>query len=116
MVESQYSATTTPFEKLNRKKLESMLEAMEQMTPAYVYDEEYLVNRIDALKQAFRPPGSDIDCNIRYAMKAQSNANILKIFGREGIQFDCSSIFEVKRVMDAGIDPATIELASQELT
>lgn len=45
-------------------------------------------------------------------MKAQSNANILKIFAREGIHFDCSSVYEVMRVMRAGIDPGFIELAS----
>lgn len=49
-------------------------------------------------------------------MKALSNVNILKIFAREGIQFDCSSVYECMRVMKAGIDPSFIELASQEMT
>lgn len=54
--------------------------------------------------------------NIRYAMKALSNASILKIFDREGIQFDCSSVYEVMRVIKCGVDPSKIELVSQELT
>jgi diaminopimelate decarboxylase len=56
------------------------------VTPAYVYFEDYLMGQINSLKQAFRPEGfSDVKCNIRYAMKAQSNVNILKIFAREAI-------------------------------
>jgi len=49
-------------------------------------------------------------------MKAQANVSILKIFEREGIHFDCSSIYEVMRVIKAGIDPSCIELVTQELT
>lgn len=53
---------------------------------------------------------------IRYACKALSNVSILRIFDREGIHFDCSSVYEVLRVVRAGIDPGKIELVSQELT
>ena len=53
---------------------------------------------------------------IRYACKALSNVSILRIFDREGIHFDCSSVYEVLRVVRAGIDPGKIELVTQELT
>jgi diaminopimelate decarboxylase len=49
-------------------------------------------------------------------MKALSNIRVLKIFDREGIHFDCSSVYEIMRVMRAGINPEKIELVSQELT
>ena len=49
-------------------------------------------------------------------MKALSNVNILKVFEREGIHFDCSSVYEVRRVIKAGIDPSRIELVAQEIT
>ena len=42
--------------------------------------------------------------------------SILRIFDREGIHFDCSSVYEVLRVVRAGIDPEKIELVTQELT
>ncbi len=45
-------------------------------------------------------------------MKALSNVNILKIFEREGLHFDCSSIYEVMRVIQAGVDPTRIELVA----
>jgi diaminopimelate decarboxylase len=49
-------------------------------------------------------------------MKALSNISVLKIFDREGLHFDCSSVYEIMRVMRAGINPEKIELVSQELT
>jgi len=49
-------------------------------------------------------------------MKAMSNVNILKIFEREGLHYDCSSVFEVLRVIKAGVDPSRIELVAQEIT
>jgi diaminopimelate decarboxylase len=49
-------------------------------------------------------------------MKAWSNENVLRLFAREGLHFDCSSVYEVMRVIRAGVDPERIELASQELT
>lgn len=45
-------------------------------------------------------------------MKALSNVNILKIMDREGIHFDCSSAYEVLRVIKAGVDTSKIELCS----
>jgi diaminopimelate decarboxylase len=45
-------------------------------------------------------------------MKAWSNVNVLRLFASEGLHFDCSSVYEVMRVIKAGIDPSRIELAS----
>ena len=49
-------------------------------------------------------------------MKACSNVSILKLFNSLGLHFDCSSVYEVERVLKAGIDPSKIELVTQELT
>ena len=49
-------------------------------------------------------------------MKAWSNVNVLRLFASEGLHFDCSSVYEVMRVIKSRVDPSLIELASQELT
>ena len=90
--------------------------AVNNFTPVYVYSEDYLVHQITTLKQAFQSEEAPVPCNIRFAMKALSNVNILKIFEREGLHFDCSSVFEVLRVIKAGVDPSRIELVAQEIT
>ena len=109
MVES-----STPFDTLSRDTLQSIVEVADGATPVYVYSEEYLMQQINTLKRCFQPEGSST--RIRYAMKALSNINILKIIDREGLYFDCSSVYEVMRVIKAGIDPSKIELVTQELT
>jgi diaminopimelate decarboxylase len=81
------------------------------------------MQQINKLKRSFQKRvGGDLEekasvkvC-IRYAMKALSNVSVLKIFDREGLSFDCSSIYEVMRVIKAGISPERIELVSQEMT
>jgi len=97
----------TPFE---REDLESICVAVEDTVkgqlPVYVYFEEELIKNARTLKSSF------VNTNIRFAMKASSNRNILKIFEREGLHFDCSSIYEVERVIAAGIDPSRIELVA----
>jgi diaminopimelate decarboxylase len=102
----------TPFDTFTRTKVSQVLEAVEHVTPVYVYSEGYLMNQINTLKEAFQAREAPVPCNIRFAMKALSNLNILKIFEREGLHFDCSSIYEVMRVIQAGIDPARIELVA----
>jgi diaminopimelate decarboxylase len=52
---------------------------------------------------------------VRYAAKASPNASILKFFSSKGIHMDCSSGYEVRRAMAAGIPADHISLSSQEL-
>ena len=93
-----------------------MLEAAGNVTPVYVYSEAYLRGQARVLKAIFQP--ADLEarglppCTIRYAMKAWSNVNVLRLFASEGLHFDCSSVYEVMRVIKAGVDPSRIELAS----
>ena len=113
-------ASLTPFDVFNADTLKNVLEASEGVTPVYVYSEGYLRGQAQALKKIFQSEEREArglpECNIRYAMKAWSNVNVLRLFASEGLHFDCSSIYEVIRVMKAGIDPSRIELVSQELT
>jgi len=52
---------------------------------------------------------------IKYAMKANSNKNIVKLFANKGIGIDASSRYEVYRAIDAGVKAENISISSQEL-
>lgn len=80
-------------------------------TPCYVYDEASLVKQA---KAALAFPNA-FGLTVRYAMKAASNAAILKLFDKIGLHIDASSAFEVERAIRAGIDPTHISLSSQQL-
>ena len=80
-------------------------------TPCYVYDEQKLISQA---KTALAFPNA-FGITVRYAMKAASNKNILKLFNSLGLKIDASSAFEVKRAMLAGIKGEDISLSSQQL-
>ena len=80
-------------------------------TPTYVYDEATLKKQA-ALALAF--PNS-FGLTARYAMKASSNAAILRIFDRCGLHFDASSGWECDRLLKAGIAANKISLSTQEM-
>jgi len=66
-------------------------------SPVYVYSEEVLEKSADdflAFPNAF-------GCDTRYAMKANPNINILKIFNKKWILIDASSEYEVFRAINA---------------
>jgi len=80
-------------------------------TPVYVYSEKELRERA----QEFLSFPSAYGHTVRYAMKANPQRNILKIFDQEWLSFDASSDFEALRVLAAGVDPRKIQISSQEL-
>lgn len=80
-------------------------------TPCYVYDEQSLVAQA---KAALAFPNA-FGLTVRYAMKAASNKNILRLFSGLGIKIDASSAYEAARAMSAGIPAADISLSSQQL-
>ena len=80
-------------------------------TPCYVYSEAALI--VQAKKALAFPNAFGI--TVRYAMKASSNKNILRLFDGLGLHIDASSAFEVKRAIMAGIAPEKISLSSQQL-
>jgi diaminopimelate decarboxylase len=73
-------------------------------TPAYVYSRAHIVSAVDALNQAF----ANSALNIHYAVKANSNLGLLKLFHELGTGFDIVSGGELTRVMAAGGDPARV--------
>lgn len=62
-------------------------------TPLYVYSKACLEKTVTALQ------GCDAIDHIFYAMKANYNADILKIFYQAGIGFECVSLSEVQHIL-----------------
>lgn len=79
-------------------------------TPLYVYDEtklrEFAQNTL-----VFQAP---FGLTVRYAMKANPNQNILRLFNSMGIQIDASSAYEALRALAIGIEGKQILLTTQE--
>ena len=80
-------------------------------TPVYVYSQKLLEEQADS---ALAFP-NEYGLTVRYAMKANPNANILKIFERKGIHIDASSGYEAERAIRAGILPEKVLFTSQEI-
>ena len=72
-------------------------------TPLYLYDLDILTRRLALLSDLF---GSRF--GISYAIKANPNRALLAAVMPWLASFDASSIAEVERAMDAGMDPAKI--------
>ena len=79
-------------------------------TPVYVYDERTL--KAQAAKALAFPNAFGL--TVRYAMKASSNAAILRIFDQCGLHLDASSGWECDRAIRAGINPTRLSLSTQE--
>jgi diaminopimelate decarboxylase len=80
-------------------------------TPVFVYDEHTL--KTQAAKALAFPNAFGL--TVRYAMKASSNAAILRIFSDCGLHFDASSGWECDRAIRAGVAPEKISLSTQEM-
>lgn len=82
-----------------------LLEASELFgTPLYVYDGNKIVEQYKTLVNAFQ----GIKFKVKYACKANTNLNILKLLKREGCGLDTVSIEEVKLGLLAGFEPNEI--------
>lgn len=73
-------------------------------TPLYVYDGEKILHQVKQLQDAF----STVNLKIKYATKALSNINILKLMKKAGTGVDAVSIEEVKLCLHAGFEPHEI--------
>lgn len=71
------------------------LEILKKETPIFVYSKEAIDYFINKVKNAFK----DYDTKIFYAVKANSNINILKIYKENDIGFDTVSKGELFRVL-----------------
>jgi diaminopimelate decarboxylase len=73
--------------------------ANKYQTPYFVYDFNYLQDRYNELKEAFKARKSLIS----YAVKANSNLSVVQHLAKQGSGADCVSIGEVKRALKAGV-------------
>ncbi|MBB6326720.1 diaminopimelate decarboxylase [Algoriphagus iocasae] len=69
-------------------------------TPVYVYDEEKITSQIKTLQAAF----SKVPLKIKYATKALTNINILKLVKKAGGEVDAVSVEEVRICLEAGYE------------
>lgn len=79
-------------------------------TPVYVYSEDKLLDAADS----FLAFPSAFWHKVRFAMKANSNINVLKIFKNKWIKVDCSSEYEAFRALDAWYESTDIQISWQE--
>lgn len=84
--------------------------AKEFGTPLFVYSEKEIEQKCD---EALAFPNA-FGLQVRYAMKANPNSNILQIMKKKGILIDASSEHEVVRALHFGFKPESIMLTSQE--
>ncbi|GGF33136.1 diaminopimelate decarboxylase [Echinicola rosea] len=78
--------------------------AKEYGTPVYVYDGQKILDQVATLQKAF----SSVNLKIKYATKALSNINILKLMKKAGTGVDAVSIEEVKLCLHVGYAPSEI--------
>jgi diaminopimelate decarboxylase len=74
-------------------------------TPVYVYEKEGITTQYRRLQKAF---GGVKNFHIKYAVKANSNINILKIIQELGGGLDTVSLEEILLGVEAGISPQNI--------
>lgn len=73
-------------------------------TPLYVYSKKAVLEAYQAYSDSF----AEIDHQICYAVKANSNLAVLKVLAEAGAGFDLVSSGELARVLAAGADPNKI--------
>ncbi|MDZ4726526.1 MAG: diaminopimelate decarboxylase [Leptospira sp.] len=79
-------------------------------TPVFVYSQKEIEKKCD---EALNFPNV-FGLQVRYAMKANPNTNILKIMQKKGILIDASSEYEVTRALASGFPHSSIMLTSQQ--
>lgn len=73
-------------------------------TPTYVYHADKTINQFQKLQNAF----TGVNLKLKYAMKALSNINILRLLKNQGTGIDAVSIEEVHLALRAGFAPEDI--------
>jgi len=73
-------------------------------TPLYIYDADHIAGQVRAFKAAF----AGVPARIKYACKACSNVNILKLMNKLGTGLDTVSPAEIRLGLSAGFSPEEI--------
>lgn len=84
--------------------------ASEHGTPLFVYSHDYLKKRAVELVNLELPYG----LTPRYAVKANTHPEIIRLFDEVGLWFDASSSYEVDELLKMGIAGEKISLSSQQ--
>lgn len=99
-------------DKLNFLTPEIIKDVMQKWgTPVFVYSEKILKEQASKALSFSAPYG----LTVRYAMKANPNRAIVRVFKDMGIKIDASSGFEAERAIIAGIKPEDISITAQEI-
>ncbi|MEU7428119.1 diaminopimelate decarboxylase [Streptomyces sp. NPDC040750] len=85
--------------------------ALRYGTPVFVYDEESITTAADRMSGL---PNS-FGLTVRYSLKACPSQAVIRLLGRQGLAFDASSVWEVRRAVLAGITPDRIMLTAQQV-
>ncbi|MBD3260607.1 MAG: diaminopimelate decarboxylase [Candidatus Altiarchaeales archaeon] len=88
--------------------------AKEYGTPLYVYDADLIKHKCRAFKESFK----DFPVEVKpcYAVKANTNLNVLKIIEQEGFGADVVSQGELDAVLRSGFQPANVMYTSNSKT
>ncbi|HAS41760.1 MAG TPA: diaminopimelate decarboxylase [Microscillaceae bacterium] len=73
-------------------------------TPLYVYDADHILGQITRFRQGF----STVNLQIKYACKALTNINIMKLMLSQGVGLDTVSLSEVRMGLEVGFAPQDI--------
>ncbi|MCP4692992.1 MAG: diaminopimelate decarboxylase [Desulfobacterales bacterium] len=73
-------------------------------TPLFLYDADHIRGQVETFRKAF----AGIEPRIKYACKALTNINILKLMKKLGVELDTVSISEVRLGLMAGFSPGEI--------
>jgi diaminopimelate decarboxylase len=80
-------------------------------TPCYVYDQNRITQNLHRIKTAFGVDGKPNSPKLCYAVKANSNFEILRLLNGAGVAFDVVSVGEMQRALHVGAHPNNIIFA-----
>ncbi|MDP5121955.1 MAG: diaminopimelate decarboxylase, partial [Spirosomaceae bacterium] len=84
----------------------TFLEAIETYgSPLYFYDSNKIITQVNTMREAFR----GVDLKLKYACKALTNINILKLMNQHGVDVDVVSIEEAHIALKSGYLPNQIQ-------
>lgn len=74
-------------------------------SPLYVYDGNKIEEQVSKMRNAFE----GVSVKLKYACKALTNINILKLMRKNGVDIDVVSIEEIQLALKAGYEPKQIQ-------
>jgi diaminopimelate decarboxylase len=77
--------------------------AAEYGTPTYVYDGDWLLENLRALREALHP-----ELEVFFSLKSNPNRGVYDVLHSAGARAEVSSLAELRTVLEAGTEPADI--------